>query len=333
MAHFFCVVLLKNDVLRAYKVSIKIILIKGGSFMLVIGTDHGNKQMKSTNCPPFVSGLKESRTKPYGKDILEYQGKYYILSNQRIPYKRDKTEDEKFFVLTLFAIARELEFRNGFTKNILPIGLGVGLPPSFYGSLHKAFEKYFERGMVTFTYNGREQSIYLKDAKCYPQAYAAAITIFNELVNYTKVLIVDIGGFTADYLLMREGEADLSVCNSLENGIIILYNQISEKVNAEFDILLDEADMDAILEGKETVYSKEVVDIVLAMAEDFVEDLFNSLREKKVDLKSGVVVFVGGGGIRLKKVIEASEKIGKSLFVEDINANARGYEILYHMEV
>lgn len=95
--------------------------------MLVIGTDHGNKQMKSTNCPPFISGLKESRTKPFGKDILEYQGKYYILSNQRIPYKRDKTEDEKFFILTLFAIARELEVRNGFTKNILPIGLGVGL--------------------------------------------------------------------------------------------------------------------------------------------------------------------------------------------------------------
>ena len=47
--------------------------------MLVIGTDHGNKQMKSTNCPPFISGLKESRTKPFGKDILEYQGKYYIL--------------------------------------------------------------------------------------------------------------------------------------------------------------------------------------------------------------------------------------------------------------
>ena len=85
--------------------------------------------------------------------------------------------------------------------------------------------------------------------------------------------------------------------------------------------------------GKETVYSKEVVDIVLAMAEDFVEELFNSLREKKVDLKSGVVVFVGGGGIRLKKVIETSGKIGKTFFVEDINANAKGYEILYHMEI
>ena len=99
---------------------------------------------------------------------------------------------------------------------------------------------------------------------------------------------------------MREGEPDLSVCNSLEDGIIILYNQISERINAKFDILLDEADMDAILEGKETVYGKEILNMVLAMAEDFVEDLFHSMREKKVDLKSSVVVFVGGDRIRLK---------------------------------
>lgn len=301
--------------------------------MLVIGTDHGNKQMKSTNCPPFISGLKESRTKPFGKDILEYQGKYYILSNQRIPYKRDKTEDEKFFILTLFAIARELEFRNGFTKNILPIGLGVGLPPAHYGALYKSFEKYLKRGMITFTYNGREQSIYLNDVKCYPQAYAAAITIINELIEYNKVLIVDIGGFTVDYMLMREGEPELSVCDSLEKGIITLYNQISERINAEYDFLLDEADIDAVLEGKKTVYTAEVISLIFAITEDFVEDLFNKLREKHLDLKSGVVVFVGGGGIRLKKVIEASDKIGKAFFVEDINANAKGYELLYQMGV
>lgn len=301
--------------------------------MLVIGTDHGNKQMKSTNCPPFTSGLKESRTKPFGKDILEYQGKYYILSNQRIPYKRDKTEDEKFFILTLFAIARELEFRNAFTKNILPIGLGAGLPPAHYGSLYKSFEDYFKRGMITFTYNGREQSIYLNDVKCYPQAYAAAITIINELIEYNKVLIVDIGGFTVDYMLMRDGEPELSVCDSLEKGIITLYNQISERINAEYDFLLDEADIDAVLEGKKTVYTTEVISLIFAITEDFVEDLFNKLREKHLDLKSGVVVFVGGGGIRLKKVIEASDKIGKAFFVEDINANAKGYELLYQMGV
>lgn len=301
--------------------------------MLIIGVDHGNKQMKTVNCLPFISGLKESGTKPFGKDIMVYQDRFYMLSNQRIPYKKDKTEDEKFFMLTLFAIAKELEARNCFTKNILPVGLAIGLPPAYFGALYESFTEYFARGMVTFRYKEKEQSIFLKDVKCYPQAYAAAVTILSELLTYAKAMIVDIGGFTADYLLMRYGKADLSVCDSPENGIILLYNQIIAKINAEFDILLDEADIDEILGGNVTVHSKELVAVVLSMANDFVDNLFNSLRERMLDLKSGVVVFVGGGGIRLRKVIENSGKIGKAFFVEDISANAKGYEILYQMDV
>lgn len=301
--------------------------------MLIIGVDQGNKQMKTVNCPPFISGLKESRTKPFGKDILEYQDRFYLLSNQRIPYKRDKTEDERFFILTLFAIARELEARTLFTKSILPIELAVGLPPAHFGALHESFADYFSRGMTTFRYNGKLQSVYLDNVKCYPQAYAAAITVLNDLLEYTKVLVVDIGGFTADYLLMRNGEADLSVCDSLENGIIILYNQIITKVNSEFNILLDEADIDAILEGRAGAYPKDLVSVVNCMAADFVEDLFSSLRERMLELRSGVIVFVGGGAIRLRRVIETSGKVGKVIFVERINANAEGYELLCQMGV
>lgn len=302
--------------------------------MLVIGTDHGNKQMKTTGCPPFVSGFKESAIKPFGKDILEYQNKFYMLSNQRIPYMRDKAEDERFFILTLFAIARELQARNRFTQDILPVNLAVGLPPAHFGALNRSFTEYFsKRGLVTFGYKEKRQSVYIEDVRCYPQAYAAAATILEELIEYPKVLVVDIGGFTADYLQMRYGEGDLSVCDSLENGVILLYNRIRAKVNSEFDILLDEADIDAVLLGKASVYPHNLVSVVNFMAQDFVEDLFNSLRERMLDLKACVVVFVGGGGILLRRQIESSGKVGKVFFVEDINANAKGYERLYLMKV
>ena len=72
---------------------------------MLIAIDHGNKLIKTVNCPPFTSGLVESDVKPFGKDVLRYRGKYYRLSEQRIPYRRDKTDDERFFILTLFAIA------------------------------------------------------------------------------------------------------------------------------------------------------------------------------------------------------------------------------------
>ena len=56
-------------------------------------------------------------------------------------------------------------------------------------------------------------------------------------------------------------------------------------------------------------------------------------RMEEEELKSGVVVFVGGGSIRLRRQIEASGKVGKALFVDDIQANAKGFEKLYQYAV
>ena len=76
---------------------------------MLIAVDHGNKQIKTVHAPPFTSGLIQSDTPGFGTDALAYRGKYYTLTDQRIPYRRDKTEDERFFILTLFAIAHEIE--------------------------------------------------------------------------------------------------------------------------------------------------------------------------------------------------------------------------------
>ena len=51
---------------------------------------------------------------------------------------RDKTEDERFFVLTLFAIAYELE-RKGIreAEDPIDITLLVGLPPAHYAQFNQ----------------------------------------------------------------------------------------------------------------------------------------------------------------------------------------------------
>ena len=300
---------------------------------MLIAIDHGNKQMKTIHSRPFVSGLVESIARPFGSDILEYQGKFYTLSNQRIPYKRNKTEDDRFFILTLFGIAEELHLKERYGEEVVHVSLAVGLPPAHYGAQNQSFIRYFSnRGIVNFQYRDNPYTIYIEDVRCYPQAFAAAVTMMDRLLDKPRVLIVDIGGFTADYLMMRSGRADLSICDSLENGVILLYNRIRTKANSEFDILLEETDIDGILKDGESTYAPEVSSLVEKLAQDFVNDLANSLRERMLDLMSGIVVFVGGGAILLRRQIEASGKVGNALFVEDINANAKGYEFLYKME-
>lgn len=299
---------------------------------MLISVDHGNKQIKTVHQEPFTSGLTENDVRPFGADVLEYRGKYYSLTDQRIPYRRDKTEDERFFILTLFAIARELEAIGGYVQGTMRVQLAVGLPPAHFGAQNQSFTNYFmKRGAVSFSYHGRPYTIVIDDVGCYPQSYSAAVTMFQTLRTIPRALVLDIGGFTADYLQIKNGEGDLSVCDSMENGIIMLYNRIISKVRAEQDILLSELEIDAILLGKQVQVPYGVPEVVERLAQEFISDLLSGLRERQLELKSGAVILVGGGSILLRQQIQKSGKIVNPYFVEDIRANAKGYELLYKL--
>ena len=129
---------------------------------MIISVDHGNKSIKTPHLL-FTSGLVESENQPGIKtDCIFWDGKYYSLTEKRISYLRDKTEDDRFFVLTLFAIAKELEYA-GIKEpdDTVDVTLLIGLPPAHYGQLHARFEQYFlrKREVVDFEYNGRYYSI------------------------------------------------------------------------------------------------------------------------------------------------------------------------------
>ena len=298
---------------------------------MLIAMDHGNKQMKTAH-KSFPSGLSVSDTRPpFGKDILLYNGKYYTLSEKRIPYMRDKTLDEQFFILTLFGIGFEMEAADQTgSRETTDVQLAIGLPPAHYGSQYERFERYFmNRGTIQFHINGNPCSIRIDDVVAFPQAYAAAMPALLQIREQAKIMVVDIGGFTADYLQLKKGQPDLGICDSLEHGVILLYNDIIRKVNADFDILLEESDIDAILNGATPALPKEIADIVRAKAQAFVNELIGILRERGIDLRVCKTIWAGGGSLLLRKWIEANLKVGNGTFIEDIAANVRGYEMLY----
>ena len=157
---------------------------------MLISIDHGNKQVKTIHHAPFTSGLVCSEVRPFGGETLTYQGRYYTLTDQRIPYRRDKTEDERFFVLTLFAIAYELEAASFYGAGPIRVQLAVGLPPAHYGAQQKRFAEYFlNRGTVSFTLHDRQYEILIDEVSCYPQSYAAAITVFQTLQSSPRALM------------------------------------------------------------------------------------------------------------------------------------------------
>ncbi len=295
---------------------------------MLIAIDHGNYAIKTPEIS-FISGLAEHTVKPPMSDeILEYEDRYWTLSGKRLSYMRDKTQDDRYFILSLFAIAKELDLKGSYSQ-VEHIDLAVGLPPEHYGVLREKFEKYFKnRGTIKFIYNDKPYGIFIDKVMVYPQAYAAVIPKSSLVVNTLRVFIIDIGGYTTDVLLLRNGKPDMQFCRSLETGIITMNNEIVRKVGALHDMLIEDEHISAVLRGKETILPDDVKNTILGATKLHAKDILDRLRELQVDLRSNPAIFIGGGSILLCQFLENSPLVAKADFIESPNANAIGYEIL-----
>ena len=303
---------------------------------MIISVDHGNKSIKTPHAI-FTSGLVMSDgLQGFKTDYIGWNGKYYSLTERRISYLRDKTEDDRFFILTLFAIAKELEYRDvSETLDPIDITLLVGLPPAHYEQLHSRFEQYFlrRREAIDFEYNGKYYSVRINKVLSYPQAFAAAVTQYSTLKAHSVAYIIDIGGFTIDVLKLRFGRPDLEVVESFEKGVITLYNSIASKCNSQYARILEECEIDEVIRNQPTVLPGEVQQLIRSMTSDFLAEFYNFLRERGIAVSTSKCVFAGGGSLLLRGMIERGNKVAFPIFIEDIHANAIGYEVLYQSEV
>lgn len=294
----------------------------------IIAVDHGNDSIKTEHFH-FKSSLTEHLVcPPLDSEIIEYGEKFYTLSGERIAYMRDKTKDERFFILTLFAIAKELRIK-GNTGVLSHIDLAVGLPPEHFGKQRQAFGAYFKRdGIINFVYKDIPISIAVNSVSVFTQAHAAVAPSIGELKKSSQTFVIDIGGFTTDVLLLRNGRPDINYCRSLEIGIITMSNTLIGKINALHDMMIGDTHIRAVLKGEETILPPELQETIRESAKQHAQSILDKLRELKVDLRSNPAVFIGGGSILLRQYIETSVQVASAKFIDDVRANAIGYEML-----
>ena len=288
--------------------------------------DHGNSAMKTVNFV-FPSGLIDNPIRPpVDTEMLEYDGKFWTLSGQRISYMRDKTKDERYWILTLFAIAKELE-KSGNTSPMVEADLAVGLPPEHY-ALRQRFADYFKRGRVNFVFNGAPICLMIRHVFVYPQAYAAVVPQAGRLKEIPRTFIIDIGGYTTDVMLLRNAAPDLQFCRSLEMGVIPMSNDIISRVSAMYDIKIEDDHIADIIQGRPTILPQEVREVVFMKVRSYACDILDKLRELQVDLRANPAIFIGGGSILFRSFVEESPLVAHADFVTDPKANAIGYGML-----
>ena len=99
---------------------------------------------------------------------------------------------------------------------------------------YERFEDYFKRGNVEeFEFRGKEFNIYITEVVSFPQAFAAAMPVYGAISFLPKVMVIDIGGFTVDYLLVKNGQVQYNgqkLLAFLRQGLVfevaIVYNEM-----------------------------------------------------------------------------------------------------------
>lgn len=184
-----------------------------------IGIDHGYYAIKTRHFS-FPAGVAVYSHEPYTlQNALELEGRYFVCGTGRQPILRDKTENDNYYLLTLAAIAKEMQQQGA--PAVCSVTIAAGLPLARYGRDKKPFREYLLRSSqpVSFRYEGIPYKITIKDVKLFPQGYSA-IALHPELVqNEPSVLLMDIGGWTVD--LMRLDNCLLVKGEHSREGILV----------------------------------------------------------------------------------------------------------------
>lgn len=294
---------------------------------ITIGIDHGYAAMKTSHFS-FPTGLVEYEHEPYtSKDVLEYGGKYYVVGSGRQPLQKDKTITEDYYLLTLAAIAKELEHRGA--EHTSNIHLAAGLPLTNFGRDKKKFRAYLLRDgkPVSFRYEGSDYIITIADVSLFPQGYAAVLTQ-SELLDEPSVIVADIGGWTVDLMRLDNRIPNAATCRSLELGMIRCIDEISEQVRRLFGVSMTTAQIESVLQGNTSSVEDRIRAIIHAQADKYIKALLSAIMESGLDAHAMPTIFLGGGAALMKRRVTATEGLCRPLILDDVCLNAKGYERL-----
>ncbi len=294
---------------------------------LAIGVDHGYAAMKSAHVS-FPTGLVEYEHEPYTQqDVLEYNGKFYVVGSGRQPLQKDKTLTEDYYLLTLAAVAKELACRKA--DATASVHLAAGLPLTSFGRDKKKFRAYLLRDgrPVFFRFEGSAYTVRITEVSLFPQGYAAVLTQ-PDLLNEPSVILADVGGWTVDLMRLDNRIPNAATCRSLELGMIRCLDESAEQVRRSLGLSMTAAQIESVLCGEASSVDDNAKQIIHREADGYARRLLSAIAESGLDARAMPAVFLGGGAALLKRRVRATEGLCRPVILDDVCLNAKGYERL-----
>ena len=291
-----------------------------------IGIDHGYYAIKTRHFS-FPAGITAYSHEPYTlQNTLEYGGKFFVCGTDRQPILRNKMENENYYLLTLAAIAKEIQQRGA--KTDCSVTIAAGLPLAGFGREKKSFREYLRPSSqpVSFKFEGVPYKVTIEDVKLFPQGYSALMIHPELLQNEPSVLLMDIGGWTVDLMRLDNSVPNAATCRSLELGVIRCVDEITEQVRRNTGLSVTDIQIERVLNGQSCSMDPAAKEIIVRQGRLYTEKILSAIMEAGFDLKAIPSVIMGGGASILKRHVTPQDGLCRQIYLTDVHANASGYE-------
>ncbi len=288
----------------------------------IIGIDHGFGNIKCRHVV-FRSGVKAYDSEPaMTADALFYAGKYYVVGEEHKGFVSDKSQDEDYYVLTVAALAKELEFRHITECEAV---LAVGLPIQWIGAQKEAFRKYLMRNeLIEFRYHGQDYLVRIDDVQVFPQGFAGVVQRLGEFKGLN--ILADIGNGTMNTMLIKDGKPISSRCYTDKLGVEQCIIRMSNELLAVSGFAMPYDVCEDFLRRGSADLAEKYTSVMRKAAEEYSDSIVAKLREYEFNPEIMRLTVMGGGACILKHFWNGENC--RVQYIEDICATAKGYELL-----
>ena len=293
----------------------------------IIAVDHGYGNIKTANTVT-PTGITAYETEPiFTGNILDYNGTYYRIGEGHKEFIPDKAIDEDYYLLTLMAVAREL---NIFSIQEADVHLTAGLPLTWIRHQREEFRSYLLQNLeVSYRFNNKDYHIRFVGCSLYPQGYPAIVNRLGDLKGTN--LLADIGNGTMNILYINNKKAQESRCWTEKFGVNQCLIAAKNAILDRFGVKIEEATVEQVLRFKAADISAPYLNCITAVARQYVANIFSTLRKYEYNPDLMRLYAVGGGGCMIRNFGMYDES--RVTILDDICATAKGYEHLALMSL
>ncbi len=289
---------------------------------IIIGIDHGYGNIKTSHCCFKTGVIAYDKEPTFKSNLLVYGGKYYLIGEEHKEFISDKMTDSDYYILTLTAIARELNIRK---QTSARVHLAAGLPLTWVSEQKDSFKAYLlQNETVDFTFRGVDYHVEFVDADIFPQGFSAVADRLREFKGIN--MLCDIGNGTMNVMYINECRPISQKCFTEKYGTHQCMLAARESLMKQYGAPVDESVIERVIRHGTADISQRYLTAIQDTATEYASGIFRRLREHEYDPELMKLYVVGGGSCILKNFGDYEKD--RVIINEDICATAKGYELL-----